>query len=740
MTIRQNTRFTIKTHIAALFSGCSCSTVLGRLWWNIFQSVLMLFFPAVVRCFCMVVRAFGKGIIPCRMFPGRLVFNWCCGVLCAGMVAHAGPASSDTLELYTITVKQDGTRDEHAVKDKIKLSEEERMHLSVDQMLLKTPGITTSKTGGIGGYLGVSLWGSSDNQVNIYVNGMPQNQAANGASFLSDIDPAQIEEIEVYKGMAPDFLEGSPIGGVINIITKQGQKGARLQADLGIGSFGRYKANAGVQLGNSLLNTFFHAGWDQGENDYDYPFDNKLETESGSYKEAKDLDKLTFSHNQHQLFTLHSVTSMYLGKGHSFSLDGGFSGTDKNFSIFGVDTAGGPSRQSHKLNTQLQYKHKTVNKKNLLSLRLYYNTIQEEYDDRGGDLGKGKDYDNDVFYTIGAVAWDRLQINHHLNIAVQGSYSIKMHQFTNMLNNTVYPMLYRYQGEGKLAPQYRFNEHHRLRLQAVASYVLEEYYEGYRESAFGVKLPTGVDHGLWSAYGEYGYTPIKNVETFVSVGNGYRLPTFNERFGDKGTIEGNPELLPEKSLNISTGVIYNLPWMSISTRYFLREGRNTITFRQNSQNTIKPENTDQTQVNGEEISVRVFKQKRFSSLINLTHQTAINKSVPPGDEFRQYAFLPHIPVMQLYVSQDLFWKYFCFNVNAYYRGITISNPSGSANLYDQYNHNTTYQFQLNARLSYRVGKLQGVAGVDNITNESLEDYFTSPLPGRSYKATIQIQM
>ncbi len=603
-------------------------------------------------------------------------------------------------------------------------------------MLLKTPGITTVKTGGIGNYMGVSLWGSSANQVNVYVNGILQNQAANGAAFLSDIDPAQIEEIEVYKGMAPDFLEGSPMGGTINIITRQGQKGTLVQGDIGAGSFNNYKANASVQLGGEAVNSFFHAGWDQGVNDYEYLDD--LGLESG--KSEDDLTRRVLLHNDHRLLSLHSVTSVYTSGTRSLVIDAGYSDLEKMYPASGlrVDSNVGARRNSAKANVQLNYRDNGP--RNTISGRLYFNIVKDEYIDSAGYVGDGYDLDKDNFYTAGAVIWNRYQLNKKLRLSGQGSYSTNIHQFADKLNNVTYPELYRFSGEVKLAPDYTFNIKSRFKTQLTVTNYLEEYYSGVRYSQFNDVLPRSIQNTLWSLYGEYQYTPAANMETYILAGKGYRMPTFYERFGDRGSIKGNANILPEENITFSTGFIYHLPHLEITTRYYHISGNKTITTSQNSQNTIVYQNTDATQINGEEISLKIFESGIFSTLVNLTHQTPINRSLATDGAYRDNRFLPYRPIILLHISQDLYWKGFHFNAASTLRGLTFYNPSNTPAIQDLYSENTNYHLQHNTRLSYSFHKLQTTLSLNNITNENLYDVFGSPLPGRNFKATIQLHL
>lgn len=123
------------------------------------------------------------------------------------------------------------------------------------EALSHVPGVFIESIGGLGSQATASIYGSDARHVEVYIDGIPQNQLANPLTNLSQIPLDNIERVEIYKGAASSSW-GSALGGVINIIMKNPRDkegvGGNLDARYGenntygfAGNFsGRYKKNA----------------------------------------------------------------------------------------------------------------------------------------------------------------------------------------------------------------------------------------------------------------------------------------------------------------------------------------------------------------------------------------------------------------------------------------------------------------------------------------------------------------
>ncbi|GMA97516.1 hypothetical protein PIPA1_03160 [Pelosinus sp. IPA-1] len=136
-------------------------------------------------------------------------------------------------------------------------------------LLERVPGMFVQRVSGDGHYTVARVRGSTGAQVNVYVDGVLMNLNGDSAVNLSTIPVDNVERVEVYRGYVPARFSGSPLGGVINIVTKKPDKiGGSISQ--GMKSYGGYTGNYQVTapLGDgSLMATYQRDIWDG-----DFPF------------------------------------------------------------------------------------------------------------------------------------------------------------------------------------------------------------------------------------------------------------------------------------------------------------------------------------------------------------------------------------------------------------------------------------------------------------------------------------
>lgn len=121
----------------------------------------------------------------------------------------------------------------------------------------QVPGLQIDQLGP-GGLSAVYLRGSDPNHVLVLIDGVRVNDPTNarGGGFdLSNLDPSQIERIEVLRGAASSVYGADAMGGVINVITRRGQPG-QPSADIGggLGGHDYRRINGRVSAGTPGAN------------------------------------------------------------------------------------------------------------------------------------------------------------------------------------------------------------------------------------------------------------------------------------------------------------------------------------------------------------------------------------------------------------------------------------------------------------------------------------------------------
>ena len=107
---------------------------------------------------------------------------------------------------------------EGGTSEKIQLNNLENRNRPLTEILEKEASIRVQRYGGAGAYSTLSIRGSNANQVNVYINGIPLNNAVTGEINLADLDTSSMQSMEIHRGTAT-MLSNPTIGGAVNFKT-----------------------------------------------------------------------------------------------------------------------------------------------------------------------------------------------------------------------------------------------------------------------------------------------------------------------------------------------------------------------------------------------------------------------------------------------------------------------------------------------------------------------------------------
>lgn len=135
------------------------------------------------------------------------------------------------------------------------------------------PGVQVRRSGGLGAYSEASLRGSNGRQVRLLLDGQPLDTGGGEATSLALISPLMLQDVTVYKGRVPIDLAGG-LAGTIDLRTPEVLR-APLLGSASIGSFSERQLHAAGQLAPGLQ---LAAGLQRADNDFRYrnafkPFD-----------------------------------------------------------------------------------------------------------------------------------------------------------------------------------------------------------------------------------------------------------------------------------------------------------------------------------------------------------------------------------------------------------------------------------------------------------------------------------
>ena len=120
-----------------------------------------------------------------------------------------------------------------------------RPRFSVSDLLRELPGISVNRAGQLGAQTQVRLRGAEANHTLVLINGIEVGDPITGSEFdFGNLLTDDVKRIEVLRGPQSALYGSQAIGGVINIITNQGEGPPIYQVEAKGGSFGTYNISA----------------------------------------------------------------------------------------------------------------------------------------------------------------------------------------------------------------------------------------------------------------------------------------------------------------------------------------------------------------------------------------------------------------------------------------------------------------------------------------------------------------
>lgn len=135
----------------------------------------------------------------------------------------------------------------------------ERQQNFIYDAISTTPGVQVVRSGSFGALSSVSLRGLPSAQTLVVQDGIVLNDPSsfNNAFNFANFDTGDVERIEVLRGAQSTLYGSDAIGGVVNIITKDGRDGFGGEAFVEGGSFGTFRGGASLLGGNETASGRF---------------------------------------------------------------------------------------------------------------------------------------------------------------------------------------------------------------------------------------------------------------------------------------------------------------------------------------------------------------------------------------------------------------------------------------------------------------------------------------------------
>jgi vitamin B12 transporter len=167
--------------------------------------------------------------------------------------ADAIDASNEVDQVVVTAGRADDKLSEVPVSMTIIDAEALRQHQAVvvSDLLSRTPGVTVSRNGGVGGSTQVRIRGAESDQIAVLIDGVKLNDpSATGSGYnFANLLAGDVSRIEVLRGPQSTLWGSQAIGGVINMITETPRGDLSTKATVEGGSRSTFYGRAGVGAG-----------------------------------------------------------------------------------------------------------------------------------------------------------------------------------------------------------------------------------------------------------------------------------------------------------------------------------------------------------------------------------------------------------------------------------------------------------------------------------------------------------
>jgi len=611
------------------------------------------------------------------------------------------------------------------------------------EVLDEQPGLRTSRLGGLGSFSSMAIRGSTGDQVNVYLDGVPLNSGLGGAVDLSSVPLGPIQRVVIYRGLAPLTFGASAMGGVVSVRTWS-PEAQRLELRGGGGSFGTrfgrlfYGGGAGDWGGSVAL--------DYQGTEGDFAFVNDGGT---AFEPSDDVESIR-SNNGFNGGSLMLKGRVRLSK--ALTLDAVNLLNAKKCGIAGHGLH--PTMAAH-LTTIRNVAGLHLRGQRVAGTGLDFSVVpwvtwsQLSFKDPLGEVGVGTDDTLDQHVSPG------LRLHSSLTLPLDGDMrwwlspqvALELrHEAFSPGSPALDPLTVISSTRTRLSVgggvQFGLDP---MDTEVIASlrhesswsslYIPENRDDLTREEPQN----TAVEALTWRV--AVAQRTIDNVKLTANLSHSVRMPSLFELFGNTGAVLGNPSLLPERGLNADLGMVYR-PNLASSTDTlaleiygFWNQSEDRIQFVRTSQGVSVAQNIDAAEIYGVEVGSYLDVLTHLRARASFTWMPAMNRSQAPAYAGKQ---LPNRPRWKGYGRIEGYLPVEFLGGGEV--GVHMEIEALGRN-YDDLANLVAFPERVLIGAGGYVSFLNRSCRIRldgrNLTNASVQDFIGHPLPGLSVMASLE---
>jgi len=603
--------------------------------------------------------------------------------------------------------------------------------VTLADLLGEAPGVRVRQYGGLNSFATAMIRGSSADQTLVCVDGVPLNSPLGGAVNLADVPLAGLEAIEIHRGFAPSSLGASSLGGAVNIRTRRPEEGKIASGSFSYGSYRTATASGFADFRTGPLRWAGSAESTGSGGGFAF-LDN-----NGTEETNRDDVMRRRANNASWSAALRLKAEAPLASGQVVTLSTewlrrrqGVPGIDAFESLHAGyalqrgliragTTWGGHGPDGWSLSTAIDHEYASQ------AFEDPATGIGPSAQDRatritgtGATLRlDGRPSPSQRFSFLLEPRSQRADVFDHLDPTPD-----PIHARRRSIDAVVEDEIHAASGRLLVAPSLRYD-------------LIDDSSRGGAPGPDPDPTPA-----LSSFSGRLGglYALSARWALRGNVGRFYHAPDLTARYGDEGSIVGNPDLLPEKGLNADLGVSYSggragaFDRIGLELSAFRTDADDLIQLLPLPNRTLKAFNIGRARVTGVESGFGFRVAGRLVLSMNYTRQKPIDLSDSPtrgrdliGRPRVEAGASESLPLGRVTIFHRL--AYVGANDISAVSGLTGNFPAGRGDLTRlpaRYLHDAGFRF--------KAGRVEVSAEVDNLLDRRVVDVARYPLPGRAF--------